>query len=1335
MEKAQSSESSSSEEKFKKGDYSVHIFLEESKGLLPSSSDRSFNPVISIKCFDKIKCTRKLKDITTSATSLWNEHIYFSKLGCSITELETSKILIEVLDSRSFKNNLIGSYELDFTYVYFQPKHSIIHQWIILSNPYSEDVTIQRGLIKLGVNILHETDKAEDLTAKGQAESMIIPPQVNVKSMQLVIRILQAMNLPKMDSGSGTCDAYCVASFATTKNKTKIDTADKATMSASWYQDLWLPVCQPSISNKISITLWDHDTLGDDELIGSLNFHWDKIPDESQFLQDPNNSYFWANIYGAPDGLSNEKAIEMNCNEKLASHWRGRILMGIFKRDAEKALLKVQSADTPELKQLVQSEYEVEVEEFQVSVQALEAVNLPFPSGAFSIMVKFSGLEMTSKPVEALKGCCKWYENIKRKIVGLQKGAVTPDTFIYLMYDKQPICFCRLKPQDLADPRPKEKWFKLTPDSAVGKVTNLWEGGYVLMKIFVGKNEDYDKKFWETKIDYSQKFTNKLLVCNLYQCRNLPSADVTGLADPYVKVLCGSSDFLTDKQAKEGILNPVWYESRSMQVLVGPKEISPPVIVQVWDYDGGSSDEIMGYCTIDMSTIPLNPPDAPRPAWHKLSLGTKDSEEGEILLSFMLVDVEPPPFILPALIEVNIEIYALGFRNLKPALGWLPVNKAFLKVDVRAAQLPGEQSLITELSTQPNNQGPNPNIGSVLSFKTKIPADVLFCPNISCTVHDFLMSGRSQPILGTFDLNLHNVYAKGVSEIVPKKAQDVILHKMMKSIDDSNNKNLEEGKEAQEEKRRASFSEIPMSLTEAQTPGFVVVYPQYKPRASNPTKKVEVKFSNKNYMAIGYNREAEDGKKHYRYILSTTLEKSQLFGDPPFNIFPIKKGQIRGDTSGFSFFGKKNAENVPTLTDAGVFKGIVRIKNTAKTIQNQDDGFENIAKLLLIKTNCIVRVYIIDALDLEQMDVNSASDPYIIVKLGGQKISDRDNYQEDQPCPKFNKHFDLSTTFPGDSTLKLQVWDHNGMFADNKIGTLKIDLEDRFFNENWKKISDKPIETGKLTVKSSKQPKGYIRYWVEIHPSNSVPRPFDLSLKPAEEYELRIIIWKSEQVPNMDVEGVSDLYLVADLNNTEKKETDTHYRAQNGEASWNWRMKFKLMLDESSKVILNLSLWDRDLLSSNDAIGGACLDLTDLAMYAVETGDRVKKYGKSERFSERVARMESEKFFVDFTNMDQTGKENFVGKVLISAEILPAQKAKSCMNAEGRAEPNIEPKLPPPDGRMELSMNPVKMLADSVGPELKRKIKIYALVLCCTVVCLMMFPMLVANGFSKVLFF
>lgn len=40
--------------------------------------------------------------------------------------------------------------------------------------------------------------------------------------------------------------------------------------------------------------------------------------------------------------------------------------------------------------------------------------------------------------------------------------------------------------------------------------------------------------------------------------------------------------------------------------------------------------------------------------------------------------------------DVNIEINILGLRGLKPALGWLPVNKAFIKFDLNSLCMPGE---------------------------------------------------------------------------------------------------------------------------------------------------------------------------------------------------------------------------------------------------------------------------------------------------------------------------------------------------------------------------------------------------------------------------------------------------------------------------------------------------------------------------------------------------------------------------------------------------------------------------------------------------------------------
>jgi hypothetical protein len=49
----------------------------------------------------------------------------------------------------------------------------------------------------------------------------------------------------------------------------------------------------------------------------------------------------------------------------------------------------------------------------------------------------------------------------------------------------------------------------------------------------------------------------------------------------------------------------------------------------------------------------------------------------------------------------------------------------------------------------------------------------------------------------------------------------------------------------------------------------------------------------------------------------------------------------------------------------------------------------------------------------------------------------------------------------------------------------------------------------------------------------------------------------TENVPMMDVEGTSDVFVKARMNGI-KKETDTHWRCTTGEASFNYRLLFNI---------------------------------------------------------------------------------------------------------------------------------------------------------------------------------
>ena len=107
---------------------------------------------------------------------------------------------------------------------------------------------------------------------------------------------------------------------------------------------------------------------------------------------------------------------------------------------------------------------------------------------------------------------------------------------------------------------------------------------------------------------------------------------------------------------------------------------------------------------------------------------------------------------------------------------------------------------------------------------------------------------------------------------------------------------------------------------------------------------------------------------------------------------------------------------------------------------------ENLKRALLAQVKCTVRVYVIEAFDLASRDIGSPSDPYLYIQCNRKIFNERNNYQLDEPNPKFFKHFDFEGTFPGCSPLQIDLYDYDDVFGDDLIGTTMVDLEDRYFS-------------------------------------------------------------------------------------------------------------------------------------------------------------------------------------------------------------------------------------------------------------------------------------------------
>ena len=91
--------------------------------------------------------------------------------------------------------------------------------------------------------------------------------------------------------------------------------------------------------------------------------------------------------------------------------------------------------------------------------------------------------------------------------------------------------------------------------------------------------------------------------------------------------------------------------------------------------------------------------------------------------------------------------------------------------------------------------------------------------------------------------------------------------------------------------------------------------------------------------------------------------------------------------------------------------------------------------------------------------------------------------------------------------------------------------------------------------------------WVEIEEfgnAHSVEKPLNITPEPVREFEGRFIVWKTEDIEMMDWEGTSDVFCKVFLDPDDDQSTDTHWRCQNGKASFNWRIKMKIKSKQDS---------------------------------------------------------------------------------------------------------------------------------------------------------------------------
>ena len=423
----------------------------------------------------------------------------------------------------------------------------------------------------------------------------------------------------------------------------------------------------------------------------------------------------------------------------------------------------------------------------------------------------------------------------------------------------------------------------------------------------------------------------------------------------------------------------------------------------------------------------------------------------------------------------------------------------------------------------------------------------------------------------------------------------------------------------------------------------------------------------------------------------------------PFNTINLMNAQI--------------GSNNKYRCQVGKVKGLWTLTDTPKIPFGK-----NLATLLEIRTVC-VRLYVLNGIRLAPVDGTNSADPYLTVKLGKNVSCTRSRYMANTLQPKFHESFEFFTYIPGPTQLTIEVWSRNGSVNSSKngiyddlIGCTTIDIEDRWFSRNWRKLIVKPIEERKLYNPRTTTAFGKLRLWLDMfdmerHKCVTSSPLVDISLAPKIAWEMRLIIWKAKDVliKNDEIFGKkypNNLSVKCKLmidNETQIQSTDIHWRSKYGKPRWNWRMKFNVflpfdknhtrlnltMLDYLRNVAVDQGTSDVDVDDDYNYVGELNIDLDLLLMKCYSD---YKLHGLQRLTLKHNG---SKKFWMNVLNSKYP--QQIQAKLQISIELMTGDVALRYPCGFGRGQPNNNPYLPKPRGRIKYPSNPLQMLIRMFG--------------------------------------
>ncbi|KAF6103374.1 fer-1 like family member 5 [Phyllostomus discolor] len=499
------------------------------------------------------------------------------------------------------------------------------------------------------------------------------------------------------------------------------------------------------------------------------------------------------------------------------------------------------------------------------------------------------------------------------------------------------------------------------------------------------------------------------LFCYIYQARNLMATQIQTFQGPFVRLV-----FLNHSQCTQTLRSsaaPTWAQTLIFQHLLlyenpqDTRESPPLVVLELWQRDSKGKESFWGRSMwppvvwLDVQHRILPPM-----RWHPL--GKELGEEvGEILASCELIlETESlrrklpilsvpwkngvytlPKSMQPTLRKMAVEILVWGLRNIKQ------VHSPWLLVECWEETVQTEP--IMDFRTNPNFSQ------SVLFLTLFMPTEEAYALPLVLKVVDNQDFGQ-QTMVGQANIDSLQPY------FCDPWASDYVPPQLPK-----------------------------LSVNKHQLLDYLTEKFWFKSSKAKDEYEHEVDWWSKLFWATGDPKSLKYKDKDYHTLKVYDCELEAV---------PAFQG-LQDFCQTFKLYKEQPTSYSPVV---GEFKGLFRVYPFPEnpeapqpprqfSVWPGKDDFPQ---------QCLVRVYVVRAINLQPQDYNGLCDPYVILKVGQTKLGNRNTYQPNTLDPIFGMMFELSCTIPLEKDLEIELYDFDLFSPDDNIGTTVIDLENRLLS-------------------------------------------------------------------------------------------------------------------------------------------------------------------------------------------------------------------------------------------------------------------------------------------------